>query len=88
MNILLLNTEGESKVNEFEDTVLTGPENVRRFEISVDYAVLMESVESHQNILSKLQTGPGRQASPLVLINDLEKGRNAMIKRFCDNMGQ
>ena len=54
MNILLLNTERQSKVDTFEDAIVTGPEDVGGFEISVNDAVLMKSVESHENILGKL----------------------------------
>ena len=60
MNILLFNTESQSKVDTFEDAIVTGPEDIGGFEISVNDAVLMKSVESHENILGKLETSPRR----------------------------
>ena len=81
VNVLLLDTKCKAKVNEFEDTILTGPENVGRFEVGVDNAMLVEGEQSNKNVLGKLQTGPRRQASSLVLVNYLD-GKKCKVREF------
>ena len=73
MDILLPNTEGQTEVDQFEDAVLTGPENVAGFEIAVHDVASVEGKERDQNILGKLETRPRRQPASIIFVNNLEK---------------
>ena len=59
MNIFLPN-KGEAEVDDFEDSVLAGPEDIAGLEVSVNDIAAMEREESDENILGKLEAGPGR----------------------------
>ena len=54
VNFFLFNTESQSKVDTFEDPIMTGPENIGGFEISVNNSMLMKSVQGNKDILGKL----------------------------------
>ena len=73
MDILLPNTEGQTEVDQFEDAVLTGPENVAGFEITVNDVSSVEGKERDQNILGKLETRPRRQPASIIFVNNLKR---------------
>ena len=59
MNIFLPD-KGEAKVDDFEDPVLAGPEDVAGLEVAVNDIAAMEGEERDENILGKLEACPGR----------------------------
>ena len=73
MDILLPNTEGQTEVDQFENAVLTGPENVAGFEITVNDVSSVEGKERDQNILGKLETRPRRQPTSFIFVNNLKR---------------
>ena len=73
MDILLPNTEGQTEVDQFENAVLTGPENVAGFEITVNDVSSVEGKERDQNILGKLETRPRRQPASIIFVNNLKR---------------
>ena len=73
MNIFLLNTEGQTEVDDFKDAVLTGPENVAGFQVAVDDVSSVEGKEGDQNVLGKLETRPRRQPASIIFVNNLKR---------------
>ena len=73
MNIFLLNTEGQTEVDDFKDAVLTGPENVAGFQVAVDDVSSVEGEERDQNVLGKLETRPRRQPTSIIFVNNLKR---------------
>ena len=73
MNIFLLNTEGQTEVDDFKDAILTGPENVAGFQVSVDDVSSVEGEEGDQNVLGKLETRPRRQPASIIFVNNLKR---------------
>ena len=73
MDVFLSATEGEPEVDHFEDSVLTGPENVARLEVSMDDIVAVEGEDGDENVLGKLETCPGRQTASIIFVNYLNR---------------
>ena len=73
MDVLLLPTEWQPKVDGFEDPVLAGPEEVGRLEVAVDNVAAVEGEERDENVLGKLEAGPGGQTASVIFVNYLNR---------------
>ena len=73
MDIFLPNTESQTEVDNFEDAVLTGPENVAWLQVAVHDVSSVEWKERDKNILGKLETRPRRQPASIIFVNNLKR---------------
>ena len=73
MDIFLPNTESQTEVDDFEDAILAGPEDVPGLEVAVDDASSVQGKERDENILGKLETRPRRQPASIIFVNNLKR---------------
>ena len=73
MDVFLPNTESQTEVDDFEDAVLAGPEDVAGLEVAVDDVSSVEGKERNENILGKLETCPRRQPTSFIFVNNLKR---------------
>ena len=75
MEVSLLHIEGETKVDSFEDSLLSRPENIGRLEVGVNYPVPVEDREGGEEVPGELDCEAGRQPLPLILEYNLRRVR-------------
>ena len=73
VDIFLPSTESQTEVDDFEDAVLAGPENVAGLQVAVHDVSSVKGKERDQNILGKLETRPRRQPASIIFVNNLKK---------------
>ena len=73
VDIFLPNTESQTEVDDFEDAVLAGPEDVAGLQVAVDDVSSVQGKERDQNILGKLETCPWRQPASIIFVNNLKR---------------
>ena len=71
VQVTLLHAEREPEVYQLEHLILPGPENVVWLEVCMDEAVSVEAEQRGEDIPSKLENQPRRQAVSVILIDNL-----------------